>query len=285
MDRSAVLKPLAAGWYSSHWSIAPAGLLSRPFTTSSPSRVNQALAGLQDLYRRAIFLLGITSGLPARSPTASTKVNSPPAAAKPTPDTSEDSAIRPVPQTFRSFQGRENLRPQPSPVAAPVKPRPASGLSAFPPQPEPGIGATPAPENLEAVTAQAEVLIEAVHRLGVVLEAHEFLNPDLRQYGGELISRFAQTLSPFGLSATNGSLTLDREQLTRTYQENPRQVIEAYWGQNSLTSEIVSLAAAIVGAPGAYLMEPASHSPETYQPFQAVNPWFRVAPACFWQVA
>jgi hypothetical protein len=165
------------------------------------------------------------------------------------------------------------------------KPQGATGPTAVAAQPEPASEPTPTPEDFEAVSSQAEVLIEAVNRLGAALEAHEFLNADFRQQGSELISRFAQALSPFGLSNTDGSLRLDQEQLTKAYQENPGRTTEAYWGQNSLTPEIVSLAAAIVGAPGTYLMEPASPFPETYQSFQALNPWFRVAPACFQQVA
>jgi hypothetical protein len=62
-------------------------------------------------------------------------------------------------------------------------------------------------------------------------------------------------------------------------------VAEAFWGPNSLTPDITSLAVAIVGAPGAYLLEAAPQTPQTYQPFQATNPWFRVAPTGFYQVA
>lgn len=283
MDTSAVLEPLG-GWYSSHWSIAPASRLTSPFTITSASRVDQSLTGLQDLYQRAVFLLGITTGLPPESPSTSAGVNPPAAGAKEIPDTLEETANRPGPKTSSSLPGRENIRPQSATVAPLFKPQGATGPTAVAAPTEPASESTPAPEDFEAVSSQAEVLIEAVNRLGAALEAHEFLNADLRQQGAELISRFAQTLSPFGLSSTDGSLRLDQEQLAKAYQENPGQTTEAYWGQNSLTPEIVSLAAAIVGAPGTYLMEAAA-PPETYQPFQAVNPWFRVAPACFQQVA
>jgi len=283
MDTSAVLEPLG-GWYSSHWSITPASRLTGPFTITSASRVNQPLTGLQDLYQRAVFLLGVTSGLPPESPGTSTGVNPPAAGAKETPDSLEEAANRVEPKTSRSLQRRENLRPQASAAAVSLKAQGTAGPTTVAAQPEPASEPTPAPEDFEAVSSQAEVLIEAVNRLGETLEAHEFLNADLRQQGAELISRFAQDLSPFGLSNTDGSLSLDREQLAKAYQENPGQTTEAYWGQNSLTPEIVSLAAAIVGAPGTYLME-ATAPPESYQPFQAVNPWFRVAPACFQQVA
>jgi len=284
MDTSAVLEPLG-GWYSSHWSIAPASRLTGPFTITSASRVNQPLTGLQDLYQRAVFLLGITSGLPPQSPGTSTGANPPSEAARETPETSEEATNRLEAKTSRSLQGKENLRPQSTVAAVSLKTQGTAGTKTVANQPESETEATPAPENFEAVSSQAEVLIEAVNRLGATLEAHEFLNADLRQQGAEVISRWAQDLSPFGLSESDGSLRLDREQLAEAYQENPRQVTEAFWGQNSLTPEIVSLAAAIVGAPGTYLTEPASPFPGTYQPSEAINPWFRVAPACFSQVA
>jgi hypothetical protein len=283
MYTSAVLEAVG-GWYSSHWSIASASRLTGPFTITSSTRVNQPLAALQDLYGRAVFLLGITSGLPSGSPNISVGVKSPAEEARETPDTPKETANRVGPKTSRSLPGRENLKPQSSAAAVSLKPQGTAGPTAVVAQPEPASEPTPAPEDFEAVSSRAEVLIEAVNRLGAALEAHEFLNADLRQQGAELISRFAQALSPFGLSSTDGSLSLDREQLAKAYQENPGQTTEAYWGQNSLTPEIVSLAAAIVGAPGTYLME-AAVPQESYQPYQAVHPWFRVAPACFQQVA
>ena len=277
MDTSAVLEPLG-GWYSSHWSIAPASLLTRPFTITSASRVNQALTGLQDLYQRAVFLLGITSGLPLKRPgTLET--------AEEIPHTSEEGKNPLDPKTSRSLPPRENNRPQATAAAISLKPQGIADTMTVAAPPEPATEPTSVPEDFEAVTSRAETLIEAVNRLGAALKAHEFLNTDLRQQGAEVISRFAQTLSPFGLSNTDGRLRLDREQLAKAYQDNPGQTSEAYWGPNSLTPEIVSLAAAIVGAPGTYLMEPASPYPGTYQPAQAFNPWFRVAPAGFWQVA
>jgi hypothetical protein len=284
METSAVLQP-QGGWYSSHWSIAPASLLSRPFTLSSSPKVNQALAGLQDLYRRAVFLLGLTSGLPVEKHAAAPGVNPPPEAARGTPGKSNEVANHPVPPRSRSLQSRKNPQPQPSPAAGPVGPRRASDPKAFPPQIEPDSEPRPAPENVEAAAAKAEVLMKAVHRLGAALETHEFLAQGLRQHGAELIGRFAQTLVPYGLSSADGSLNLDRQRWAEAYQENPQQVDEAFWGPNSLTPEIVSLAAAIVGAPGMDLLDLGLHSPETYQPFQSPNPWFRVAPTGFYQVA
>lgn len=283
METTALLKPLT-GWYSSHWSIAPANCPTKPFTITSTCRVNQPLPGLQDLYTRAVFLLGITSDLLGKRP-STTGGTPPPETAKQAPVKSEEGANRPVPQTSGALQRGDNLKIQLLPAAGPVNLQRPPHPTALSSQPEPDIGSRPAPENLETLAAKAEVLTEAVNRLGAALETHEFLARSLTHYGTELISKFAQTLATYGLSGASGSVTVDREQLARAYQENPPQVTEAFCGKNSLTAEIASLATAIVGAPGAYLMEPPSPSPETYQPFQGANPWFRVAPALFWQVA
>jgi len=142
-----------------------------------------------------------------------------------------------------------------------------------------------APETFAAVADQAEVLIEAVNRLGEALEAHGFLSSSMREYGAAMIRRFGEALEPYGLGGTGGSFRLDREKLAGAYQENSQQVAEAFWGPNSLTPDITSLAAAIVGAPGAGLLEAAPQTPQIYQPAQALNPWFRVASAGFHQVA
>lgn len=284
METSAVLRPLA-GWYSSHWSIAPASLLSRPFTLSSSPGVNQALVGLQDLYRRAAFLLGITSAPPVERPSRATGVASPPETAQPTPGNPGEAAARPVPPSSRASQTKANPQPQSSPAAGPIQPHITPDSAVTPSQSEAEVEPAAAPENFAAVAAKAEVLVEAVHRLGEALEAHEFLAQELREYGAELISRFGETLAPYGLSSTDGSFHLDREKLAGAYQENPQQVAEAFWGPDSPTPDVTSLAAAIVGAPGTYLLESASQAPETYQPFQAANPWFRVAPIGFYQVA
>jgi hypothetical protein len=162
--------------------------------------------------------------------------------------------------------------------------------AASPAPPDPGLEAEAAqgettPESPEKITAKAEVLVEAVNRLAAALEAHDFLAPSLREYGADLVSRFAASLAPLGLSEAGGPLALDGEQLARASQENPDQVAEALWGPNSLTPELTSLAAAIVGAPGISLMQAPQPAPETYQPFQGSHPWFRVAPASFQQVA
>jgi hypothetical protein len=284
METSAVLKP-QAGWYSSHWSIVPASVLTRPFTVSSSRRVNQPLAGLQDLYRRATFLLGVTSGLPVERTSTATGGASPSETAQQTSGPSDEIANRPVPTRSRSFQTRVNPQSQPSSATGPVSLREAPDPAALPAQSEPAGEPPAAPETYEAVAAHAEVLVDAVNRLGEALKAHDFLAQDIRDYGAELIDRFAETLAPYGLSSTDGSLKVDREKLAGAFQENPQQVAEAFWGPNSPTPDITSLAAAIVGAPGTYLMEPASPSPETYQPFQGSNPWFRVAPTGFYQVA
>lgn len=283
METSAVPRP-QAGWYSSHWSIAPASVFARPFTISSSRPVNQALAGLHDLYARAAFLIGVTSGLPVERPTTTIGGASPPELSQETRGKSSEMANRPVPTRLESLATKIKPKSQPSPAADPVKPRGAPDPAAFPTQSEAEIEPTAAPENFAAVAAKAEVLVEAVNRLGKALEAHEFLAQDIREYGTELISRFAENLAPYGLAKTEDSLDLDRDKLAGAYQENPQQVAEAFWGPNSLTPDIASLAAAIVGAPGAYLLEAAPQTPQTYQPFQDLNPWFRVAPIGFHQV-
>lgn len=282
METSAVLKPLA-GWYSSHWSIAPASVVTRPFTISSSSRVNQPLAGLQELYARAAFLLGIISGLPAEKTAPAAENAAPPEATRQTPVQSNEAAHQPVPPTSRS--SRVNIQPQSSPAAGAFKPRWAPDSAASPPPSEPEVEPEAVPETFAAVADKAEVLIEAVNRLAEALKAHEFLSSSMREYGAEMISRFGEALAPYGLGSTGGSFRLDREKLAGAYQENSQQVAEAFWGPNSLTPDITSLAVAIVGAPGACLLEAAPQTPQTYQPSHALNPWFRVAPAGFYQVA
>ncbi len=292
MDTSAVLKPLG-GWYSSHWSVAPASLPSRPFTITSSSPVQQPLAGLRDLHTRAVFLLGVTRGVPGTSLRSQPLASPHTQAEEGASGASLEIANYPsaVPRSPLPVRTRGDKRPWCPPETGPVKPflthpgptdpssDPKPVVNSLKPQ-----GETTS-ENLEEITARAEVLIEAVNRLGSTLKAHEFLAHGLREYGAALISRFAETLSPLGLRSTGESLTLDREQLAKAYQENPGQVVEAFWGQHSLTPELASLAAAIVGAPGVYLMESNALTPETHQPFQPHNPWFRVAPAHFYEVA
>lgn len=301
MDVPAVLKP-QAGWYSSHWSIAPASTLTRPFTVSSGSQVQQPLAGLHDLYSRAIFLLGVAGGLPGNLP--GTPAPNPGAApqwekgmgvADPGPEVATRSPALPVlPGTPPPTRGRVHISPPESPevamVALPAQKAPDQAASPAPPAPDPGLKAEAAqgetiPESPERISAKAEVLVEAVNRLAAALDAHDFLAPSLREYGADLVNRFAASLAPLGLSDASGSLPLDGEQLARASQENPDQVTEVLWGQNSLTPELTSLAAAIVGAPGIFLVQAPQPAPETYQPFQGPHPWFRVAPACFHQVA
>ncbi len=283
METSAVLTP-QAGWYSSHWSIAPASVLTRPFTISSSLRADQALAGLQDLYRRAAFLLGVTSGLPAeKSPNAAAGAADPQKApeARGTVGEAADRFNSPLSRLWRAGGNQ----PHSPATAAPVSPPETPETDALAPQSQPEVGSAPTPDTFTAVADKAEVLVAAVNRLGEALKAHEFLTADMREYGSELITRFAEDLAPFGLNRTEGSLGLDREKLDQAYQENPQRVAEAFWGPNSLTPDITSLAAAIVGAPGTYLVDPGLHAPETYQPFQGLTPWFRVAPTGFHQVA
>ncbi len=296
MDAAAGLQP-QAGWYSSHWSIAPASTLTRPFTVSSGRQVQQPLAGLHDLYSRAIFLLGVAGGLPGNLP----------AAPAPNPGAAPQGAkgmevLDPVSEKTARPPGfcraplpsprREHFRPPQPSESKPVEifPQEAPGPIASPAPAEPGRQPQAAqgetiPESPERISAKAEVLVEAVNRLAAALDAHDFLAPSLRKYGADLVSRFAESLAPLGLSDARGSLALDREQLARASQENPDQVAEALWGPNSLTPELTSLAAAIVGSPGIFLVQAPQPAPETYQPFQGPHPWFRVAPACFHQVA
>ena len=285
METSAVLN--LAGWYSSHWSIAPASLLTRPFTISSSLRLNQPLAGLQELYSRAAFLLGVTSGLPTEKPAEATGGAAESETAPETRGKAGEAVNRSISALSRLFRTRVNPRPQSESAAGPVShqetPAPETASVASRSQQE--VESAPAPESFTAVADKAEILVEAVNRLGEALEAHEFLASGMREYGADLISRFAGDLAPYGLSRTEGSINLDREQLAGAYQENPPRVAEAFWGPHSLTPDIASLAAAIVGAPGTYLLDPGLHAPETYQPFQAPNPWFRVAPTGFHQVA
>jgi hypothetical protein len=296
MDVSAVLKP-QAGWYSSHWSIAPASILTRPFTVASSGQVQQPLAGLHDLYSRAVFLLGVAGGLPGNLPgTPAPKPSAAPQGEKGM-EVSEPGPAREARPAALSrkplpSEERKNIRPPGLAKAEPVEifSQEAPGPIASPASPDPGLAPQAAqgettPENPEKITAKAEVLVEAVNRLAAALEAHDFLAPSLREYGADLVNRFAASLAPIGLSDAGGSLALDGEQLARASQENPDQVAEALWGQNSLTPELTSLAAAIVGAPGIFLVQAAHPAPETYQPFQPPNPWFRVAPANFHQVA
>jgi hypothetical protein len=169
-------------------------------------------------------------------------------------------------------------------------PHKASDQAGSPSTPDPGIAPQTAqeettPENPEKIAAKAEVLVEAVNRLAAALEAHDFLAPSLREYGADLVSRFTASLEPFALSDARGSVVLDKEQVASATEKDPQQVAEALWGPNSLTPELTSLAAAIVGAPGIFLVQAAHPAPETYQPFLGLHPWFRVAPAAFHQVA
>jgi len=284
METSAVLTP-QAGWYSSHWSIAPASVLTRPFTISSSFRANQALAGLQDLYRRAAFLLGVTSGLPTEKPANASAGSADPEKAAEARGTVGEAADRSLSPLSRFWRAGGKTQPHSPATATPVSPPETPAPAALAPQSQPEVGSASAPDTLTAVADKAEVLVAAVNRLGEALKAHEFLTAEMREYGGELITRFAEDLAPFGLNRTKGSLGLDREKLDQAYQENPQRVAEAFWGPNSLTPDITSLAAAIVGAPGTYLLDPGLHAPETYQPFQGLTPWFRVAPTGFHQVA
>ncbi len=291
MDVSAVLQP-QAGWYSSHWSIAPASILTRPFIVTSASQLQQPLAGLHDLYSRAIFLLGVAGGLPGNLPAApAANPGAAPQGEKgmEVSDPVSEVAAR-APGFFRaplSSPRREHFRsPQPS-ETKPVEifPQEAPGPVASPGRQPQATQVETIVEDPEKITAKVEVLVEAVNRLAAALDAHDFLAPSLREYGADLVSRFAASLAPLGLSDAGGSLALDGEQLARASQENPDQVAEALWGPNSPTPELTSLAAAIVGAPGIFLMQAPQPAPETYQPFQGPHPWFRVAPACFHQVA
>jgi hypothetical protein len=286
METSAVLTP-QAGWYSSHWSIAPASVLTRPFTISSSLRADQALAGLQDLYRRAAFLLGVTSGLPTEKPAKAAAGAADPEKGAEARGTVGEAADRFHSPLSRLWRAGGKTQPHSPATAAPVSPpeTPAPETAAVASHSQRELEPAPAPKTLTAVADKAEVLVAAVNRLGEALKAHEFLTAEMREHGGELITRFAEDLAPFGLHRTEGSLGLDREKLDQAYQENPQRVAEAFWGPNSLTPDITSLAAAIVGAPGSYLLDPGLHAPETYQPFQGLTPWFRVAPTGFHQVA
>lgn len=296
MDVSAVHRPVA-GWYSSHWSIIPVNHLAGPFIVTTSHQVNQPLAGLHDLYQRAVFLLGITGGLPAKL------AGAPPATSGADPSEAMRNKA-PNPITAGEAQPAGFFRaPRPLPHREDLSLLKASetkSVEIFPGDP-PGPIASPAPpdsglefqatqgstisENPDQITAKAEVLVEAVNRLAAALRTHDFLAPGLREYGADLVRRFADSLAPLGVSDAGGSLALDREQVAWASQENPDQVAEALWGQNSLTPELTSLAAAIVGAPGIFLVPAAQPALETYQPFQPPNPWFRVAPAHFHQVA
>lgn len=282
METSAVLN--LAGWYSSHWSIAPASVHSRPFVISSSRRVTQPLAGLHDLYSRAAFLLGVASGLPVEKPATTAGVAAPPETAPRAPGRAAGVADRPISSPSKSLHIRGKPPSQPAPAAGPVHPKEEPDPAAFPAEKEKVETAT-VPEPFPAAAEKAEVFVEAVSRLGQAFETHEFLSAEMREYGTELISRFADNLAPYGLSRAEGSLQVDRERLAGAFQENPQQAAEAFWGPNSLTPDITSLAAAIVGAPGAYLLEAGPQAPQTYPPFQAINPWFRVAPTGFYQVA
>jgi hypothetical protein len=292
MDAPAAPQPLG-GWYSSHWSIAPASILTRPFTFSSGRQVQQPLAGLQDLYSRAAFLLGLAGDLPAAAgpeigtspPWATGRLEAeagPVAAARP-PDLAGK-----VPPTRERLHVRTKEPLEAEPVE--VFPTEASGPNASPAPSGPGPEAAAGPgdqptDNPDHIAARAEALVAAANRLAAALEAHDFLAPSLREYGAEVISRFTQTLAPLGLKDAGGSPALDGEQAASVSRAAPDQVAEALWGPNSLTPELTSLAAAIVGAPGIFLVQAAHPAPETYQPFQGPHPWFRVAPAHFHQVA
>ncbi len=291
MDPVPLLKPLG-GWYSSHWGLAPVGLHRRPFTVPSAGHIQQPLADLQELYNRALFLLGITGRFPL--PCAPSSQSLPPpreqvevgggGSAKPAPRTAA------VPEIALTLPSREKM-----PLSGPEKPCRLSRLPAAGPGPpsspqtsdgdfqvqaEQGV-----PEQPADLSAQVEVLLEAVTRLREALNSLEFLTPALRESGAEVIDRFARSLAPFGLKDTEGALTLDRDRWAQALKDNPRRVAEALGGPYNLTPELTSLAAAIVGAPGIFLVQAAYPAPETYQPFQAPNPWFRVAPAHFHQVA
>ena len=294
MGTYVLLKPLA-GWYSSHWNFAARGLPSRPFTVTSASQGSQQLLELQDLYTRASFLLGLIGRNSGRTA---------PLTARPADQTSlAEGVVEDSPATLVGGAplSRGPFSAQPPEDATTRKFHHKSlPLKAFPKDDsrlrEPSSYVEHAHDSKEAppaispmefnqVAARAEALIEAVNALGASLAAHEFLDRSLRDYGSALISKFAQALSPYGLNNSSIPLRLDREQLAKAYQENPQQVLGGFWGEDSLTPEVSSLADAILGAPGAYLMEPALINTDTYQPFRPANPWFRVAPALFWQVA
>jgi nicotinate-nucleotide--dimethylbenzimidazole phosphoribosyltransferase len=292
MDAPAAPQPLG-GWYSSHWSIAPASILTRPFTFSSGRQVQQPLAGLQDLYSRAAFLLGLTGDLP---PTAGPATGTPPpwATGRLEAEAGPKAAARPpdlagkAPPTHSRLHVRTTEPPEAEPMVR--FPTEASGSADRPatpiPGPEAAAGSGDQPtDNPDNIAAKAEALVAAANRLAAALEAHAFLAPSLREYGAEVISRFTQTLAPLGLGDAGGSPALDGEQAASTSRAYPDQVAEALWGPNSLTPELTSLAAAIVGAPGIFLVQATHQAPETYQPFQGPHPWFRVAPAHFHQVA
>ncbi|MGQ9689497.1 MAG: hypothetical protein ACUVXF_12030 [Desulfobaccales bacterium] len=286
------LQPLA-GWYSSHWSIAPTRLLGGSFIVPTGKEINQPLAALQDLYRRAVFLLSAAQELP-------TSFEPRPAAAPPSEQAGafipkmaaievESAPLIPI-----SHPAPHKVESRPSPKAA-TKSRetsepkdikdpalPVAAGSAI--ESEPGIEQT-IPNNFEGLSAKAEVFLNAVRGLGGSLEVHTSLAPELREYGSALVGRFTQSLMSLNIWDNRESLTLNQEGWSKAWQETPEKIAGALCGANSLTPQLVSLAAAIVGAPGVFLLDSSPAAAETYQPFQSPHPWYRVAPVHFYQVA